>query len=147
MVFRWVFLDQNPSGFHGVCFIPAEVQQNSQFKHECRMFRTDQLEVWGWLEKGSRVSAVGAEAPPISSVMREKSLLRLVTLPRSLDPGANRTGSEFHPSNQTPHNRTKQLSLGSLFYFILFYKRVSFFLTNVIVQENMHESDEGAAVL
>lgn len=45
MVFRWVFLDQNPSGFHGVCFIPAEVQQSEQFKHECRMFRTDQLEV------------------------------------------------------------------------------------------------------
>lgn len=45
----------------------------------------DQLEAWAWLENRSRLSLVRLEAPPGSSVMREKSLLRLVTLPRSLE--------------------------------------------------------------
>lgn len=46
---------------------------------------TDQLETWGWLENRSTLSLVRLEAAPPSSVMRENSLLRLVTLPRSLD--------------------------------------------------------------
>lgn len=49
------------------------------------MCDADQLEAWGWLENRSKLSLVRLEAPPGSSVMREKSLLRLVTLPRSLD--------------------------------------------------------------
>lgn len=44
----------------------------------------DQLEAWGRLENRSAASLVRLDAAPVSSAMREKSLLRLVTLPRSL---------------------------------------------------------------
>lgn len=49
------------------------------------MCGADQLEAWGWLEDRSTVSLVKLDPLAISSVMREKSLLKLVTLPRSLD--------------------------------------------------------------
>lgn len=57
------------------------------------MCNTDQLEAWVWLENSSTVSLVRLEAPPASSVMRENSLLRLVTLPRSFDSETKRSGT------------------------------------------------------
>lgn len=52
---------------------------------------TDQLEACAWLDNRSTASLWRLEAPHTSSVMRENSLLRLVTLPRSLSSVSNQT--------------------------------------------------------
>lgn len=76
------------------------------------VYGTDQLEAWGWLEDRSTVSLVKLEALAISSVMREKSLLKLVTLPRFLD-----SESKKHLSNMS-HRRAQAAPSNTILFLV-----------------------------